>query len=100
MGRQQGTNAEGSIGLRPPKIEHDTVNEQHSGVDEVDSPVIHNDGGAMRGFYNRAERARRWRRIAAAALLRAEERGLRGGAELEDWLAAEREIDSETRRTG
>jgi hypothetical protein len=37
----------------------------------------------------------RHERIAAAAYRRAEERGFAPGAELDDWLQAEREIDVE-----
>jgi Protein of unknown function (DUF2934) len=41
--------------------------------------------------------ADRWRRIAAAAYLRAERRGFAGGAELEDWLEAEKQVDAAIR---
>ena len=37
-------------------------------------------------------------RIAEAAYWRAERRGFQAGHELDDWLAAERQIDSETTR--
>lgn len=37
----------------------------------------------------------RYRRIAAAAYFRAERRGFEPGHEIEDWLAAEREVDDE-----
>ena len=36
----------------------------------------------------------RYERIAEAAYLRAEQRGFQPGNELEDWLAAEREVDA------
>ena len=36
----------------------------------------------------------RWRRTAIAAFYRAEARGFAPGAELDDWLAAERELDN------
>ena len=36
----------------------------------------------------------RWARIAEAAYRRAEQRGFAPGCDLEDWLAAEREIDA------
>ncbi|MCE9576744.1 MAG: DUF2934 domain-containing protein [Deltaproteobacteria bacterium] len=41
-----------------------------------------------------AERAARERLIAERAYLRAEQRGFAPGGEVEDWLAAEREIDA------
>ena len=37
---------------------------------------------------------RRHERIAAAAYQRAEKRGFTAGAELDDWLTAEREVDA------
>jgi len=37
----------------------------------------------------------RWRRTAIAAYYRAEARGFAPGGELEDWLAAEREVDAD-----
>ncbi len=40
------------------------------------------------------ERAARERLIAERAYLRAEQRGFAPGGEVEDWLAAEREIDA------
>lgn len=43
-----------------------------------------------------AERAARDRLIAERAYLRAEQRGFAPGGEVEDWLAAEREIDAQT----
>ena len=36
----------------------------------------------------------RWRMVATAAYHRAEKRGFQPGHEVEDWLAAEREIDA------
>lgn len=42
-----------------------------------------------------SDSARRDRMIATAAYYRAERRGFAPGAELEDWLAAEAEIDRE-----
>jgi hypothetical protein len=42
-----------------------------------------------------AAAAERARRIALAAYLRAERRGFAPGRELDDWLAAEREVDAE-----
>lgn len=41
------------------------------------------------------ERPARHERIAVAAYRRAEQRGFEAGAELDDWLQAEREIDAE-----
>ncbi|MCC6534383.1 MAG: DUF2934 domain-containing protein [Burkholderiales bacterium] len=40
-----------------------------------------------------ADAAQRWQRTAIAAFYRAEARGFAPGAELDDWLAAERELD-------
>lgn len=42
----------------------------------------------------------RERMIAVAAFYRAERRGFAPGCELEDWLAAEAEIDAQLRRRG
>jgi hypothetical protein len=42
--------------------------------------------------------ADRWRRIAAAAHRRAQRRRAPGGAELQDWLEAEKEVDAQLRR--
>ncbi|MEJ2509176.1 MAG: DUF2934 domain-containing protein [Gammaproteobacteria bacterium] len=39
----------------------------------------------------------RWRRIAEAAYLLAEERGFQGGDPVADWLAAEAEVDASLR---
>lgn len=39
----------------------------------------------------------RYERIARAAYQRAEQRGFEPGQEIEDWLAAEREIDAQLR---
>jgi len=39
----------------------------------------------------------RWRRIAEAAYLRAEQRGFQGGDPVADWLAAEAEVDAAPR---
>jgi len=40
------------------------------------------------------ETTERWRRTAIAAFYRAEARGFEPGRELEDWLAAEHEVDA------
>jgi hypothetical protein len=94
MARQQSGKAEGSAGVPPPKVEDNTLDEQHAGLDQADFPVTDNDDGTVPSSDAGSKRSDRWRRIAVAAYLRAEKRGFTGGAELEDWLAAEREIDS------
>jgi hypothetical protein len=80
----------------PSKVEDNTLDEQHAGISERTFPVTDNDQSPDSGQSHvaNAPRADRQRRIAVAAYLRAERRGFAPGAELEDWLEAEREEDS------
>jgi len=80
----------------PSKVEDNTLDEQHAGIPERTFPVTDNDQSSDSGQSHvaNAPRADRRRRIAVAAYLRAERRGFVPGAELEDWLEAEREEDS------
>jgi hypothetical protein len=87
--------------LTPAKVEDNTLDEQHAGLPELTFPVTDNDQSSESGQSHVASvtPADRERRIARAAYLRAERRGFVPGAELEDWLAAEKEEDS-ARRSG
>jgi hypothetical protein len=80
----------------PSKVEDNTLDEQHAGIPERTFPVTDNDQSPDSGQSHvaNAPHADRQRRIAVAAYLRAERRGFAPGAELEDWLEAEREDDS------
>jgi hypothetical protein len=84
----------------PAKVEDNTLDEQHAGISERTFPVTDNDQSAESGqshVGNAPRRDRdRERRIAVAAYLRAERRGFAPGAELEDWLDAEKEVDSQS----
>ena len=71
----------------PPNIEDNPLNE-HTERESTSSDVSRRQRPSV---------ADRWRRIAAAAYLRAERRGFAGGAELEDWLEAEKQVDAELR---
>jgi|GEM_PF-3316995 len=53
--------------------------------------------GARISRFDVASVGERERRIRESAYLRAERRGFSPGAEIEDWLAAEREIDRRVR---
>lgn len=79
----------------PAKVEDNTLDEQHAGIGEREFPVTDNDQSAESGQSHVADsRNDRWRRIAAAAYLRAERRGFAPGVELDDWLDAEKEEDA------
>ena len=80
----------------PAKVEDNTLDEQHAGLPELTFPVTDNDQSAESGqsHVSDAPREHREDRIAVAAYLRAARRGFAPGAELEDWLAAEKEEDS------
>ena len=79
-----------------PKVEDNTLDEQHAGIGEREFPVTDNEQSTEGGQAHVAPSSReeRERRIAVAAYLRAERRGFRSGSELEDWLEAERDEDS------
>jgi hypothetical protein len=60
--------------------------------------IISNVAGSGSGQVHAAnviEGASRLQRIAVSAYLRAKDRGFTAGNELDDWLAAEREIDAQ-----
>lgn len=58
------------------------------------SPKITGTGRAPSGRHEKAVAGEdRYRMIAEAAYFRAERRGFLGGSELDDWLAAEIEVD-------
>jgi len=80
----------------PAKVEDNTLDEQHAGIRELEFPVTDNDQSAESGQSHVASARHddRHLRIAVAAYLRAERRGFAPGAELEDWLAAEKEENS------
>ena len=82
----------------PAKVEDNTLDEQHAGIGERTFPVTDNDQSTESGqsHVRSGPRGDRERRIAVAAYLRAERRGFAPGAELEDWLDAENEVDSRT----
>ena len=81
--------------MPPAKVEDNTLDEQHAGIPEQTFPVTDNDQSTESGQSHVASAAHddRERRIATAAYLRAERRGFKPGAEIEDWLEAEREED-------
>ena len=83
-------------GTPPPKVEDNTLDEQHAGLPHVTFPVTDNDQSSEGGQSHVAADAASDRntRIARRAYLRAERRGFAHGAELDDWLEAEREEDS------
>jgi len=87
----------------PPvsKVEDNTLDEQHAGIDEREFPVSDNDQSTEDGQAHVAPSSDedRRRRIATAAYLRAERRGFLPGAELEDWLEAEKDEDSKRTST-
>ena len=87
---------EAEIAPSPAKVEDNTLDEQHAGIGERKFPVTDNDQSAERGQSHVGSESQgdRERRIAVAAYLRAERRGFAPGAELEDWLDAENEVDS------
>jgi hypothetical protein len=87
---------EAEIAPPPAKVEDNTLDEQHAGIGERTFPVTDNDQSAESGqsHVRSTPAGDRERRIAVAAYLRAERRGFAPGAELEDWLDAERELDS------
>jgi hypothetical protein len=72
------------------------LDEQHAGIPERTFPVNDDDQSPDSGQSHVAEvsRADRDRRMAVTAYLRAERRGFIPGAELEDWLEAEKDEDS------
>ena len=78
-----------------PTMEHDIQDEQHEDLGRND--FSHKVAGRTTDIATRGPKltADRWRRIALAAYLRAERRGFRGDADLEDWLAAEKEVDEQ-----
>ena len=80
----------------PAKVEDNTLDEQHAGIGERTFPVTDNDQSAESGQAHVADAGadNRLRRIAVKAYLRAERRGFGPGAELQDWLEAEKEEDS------
>ena len=80
----------------PAKVEDNTLDEQHAGIPEHEFPVTDNDQSAESGQSHVASPRNddRERHIALAAYRRAERRGFVPGAELEDWLAAEKEESS------
>ena len=80
----------------PPKVEDNTLDEQHAGIPELTFPVTDNDQSSESGqsHVGSANRGDRDGRIALAAYLLAERRGFVPGAELDDWLAAEQEENS------
>jgi hypothetical protein len=82
----------------PVKVEDNTLDEQHAGIGERTFPVTDNDQSAESGQSHVASAAgdEREQRIAIAAYLRAERRGFVAGAELEDWLEAEKEEKSQS----
>jgi hypothetical protein len=79
----------------PAKVEDNTLDEQHAGLGERTFPVTDNDQSAESGQSHAADAdaEERQRRIAVKAYLRAERRGFNPGAELDDWLEAEKEED-------
>ncbi len=80
------------------KVEDNTLDEQHAGIPKHTFPVTDNDQSAESGqsHVTTAPADDRQRRIARAAYLRAERRGFAPGAELEDWLEAEKEDGSKS----
>ena len=78
--------------MPPAKVEDNTLDEQHAGISERTFPVTDNDQSTEDGQSHvaTAPHGDRAHRIAIAAYLRAERRGFTPGAELEDWLEAER----------
>jgi Protein of unknown function (DUF2934) len=87
----------------PPvsKVEDNTLDEQHAGIGEREFPVSDNDQSTEGGQAHVAASSEedRRRRIATAAYLRSERRGFLPGAELEDWLEAEKDEDSKRTST-
>ena len=76
-----------------PTMERDILDEQrHDDRMQSSKNAARSDEIAARGPKLTADR---WRRIALAAYLRAERRGFAGDAQLEDWLAAEKEVDEQ-----
>lgn len=65
---------------RPRQQATETAHDRH-GIPRATRPVL--------------SASDRHRRIAVAAYFRAEHRGFAAGGELADWLAAEREVDSD-----
>ena len=82
----------------PATAEDNTLDEQHGGIPEGMFAVTHNDRSADSGQSHVAIAPDddRQRRIAVAAYLRAERRGFMPGAELDDWLEAEKEEDAQS----
>jgi hypothetical protein len=62
---------------------------------QVDYPVPPEGGDSARTDARESEPATREDRIRLGAYLRAQQRGFNGNNEMEDWLAAEREVDSQ-----
>jgi hypothetical protein len=79
----------------PPKVEDNTLDEQHAGIPVLTFPVTDTDQSSEGGQSHVARESGddRKRRIAVAAYLRAEGRGFAPGADVDDWLAAERELE-------
>ncbi len=84
----------------PARVEDNSLDQQHAGISELTFPVTDNDQSAESGQSHVATATHddRERRIAVAAYLRAERRGFAPGAELEDWLEAEKEEDARRSR--
>ena len=60
-----------------------------------DNDILSTSPGAVGSDEVGVDPAERERRIAEAAYRRAEQRGFEPGAELDDWLCAERDIDGD-----
>jgi hypothetical protein len=85
-----------SRAVPPPKVEDNTLDEQHAGIEKVELPVTDNDlgtGESAQTHVRGGSSEERRRRIEFAAYLRAQGRGFAPGSELDDWLAAEREAE-------
>jgi hypothetical protein len=61
---------------------------------DVDDPTAQGKGDGDAAAAEADEALQRWQRTAVAAFFRAEARGFAPGRELDDWLAAERELDA------
>lgn len=80
----------------PAKVEDNTLDQQHAGIPERTFPTTDNDQSTQSGQSHVTTESQddRHHRISVGAYLRAQRRGFVPGAELEDWLAAERDEDS------
>ena len=87
----------GSLGNEPtrPQKPRNTIT-RHSLEPATRSPASTSDPSPFSRHEATEDGASRHERIARAAYERAAERGFEPGHELEDWLAAEREIDERT----